>query len=110
MIRRVIFNKKGGVGKTTITCNLAAISAECGKKTLVVDLDPQGNASQYLMNDQIQASRDGRKTVYDYFKTMIDTVSPFGFNPFFSKLDGKDGSYAFYREEHRRSCYEHIIK
>jgi len=60
--------------------------AECGKKTFVVDLDFQGNASQYLINDQIQAVRDVRKTVYDYFKTMIDTVSSFGFIPFFIQI------------------------
>ncbi|MDR0564772.1 MAG: ParA family protein [Azoarcus sp.] len=48
-MRRVVFNQKGGVGKSTITCNLAAISAQQGKRALVVDLDPQGNSTQYLL-------------------------------------------------------------
>lgn len=48
-MRHVVFNQKGGVGKSTITCNLAAISAEQGLRTLVVDLDPQGNSTRYLM-------------------------------------------------------------
>ena len=47
----VVFNQKGGVGKSTITCNLAAISASHGLRTLVIDLDPQGNSSSYLMGD-----------------------------------------------------------
>jgi chromosome partitioning protein len=50
-MRRVIFNQKGGVGKSSITANLAAISATRGLDTLVVDLDPQGNSSQYLLGD-----------------------------------------------------------
>ena len=48
-MRYVVFNQKGGVGKSTITCNLAAISAAQGLRTLVVDLDPQGNSTRYLL-------------------------------------------------------------
>ncbi|TXS89263.1 ParA family protein [Parahaliea maris] len=50
-MRRVVFNQKGGVGKTSITCNLAAISARHGLRTLVLDLDVQGNTTHYLVGE-----------------------------------------------------------
>lgn len=49
MARRVVVgNHKGGSGKTAATVNLAAALAEAGKRVLVVDLDPQANASRRL--------------------------------------------------------------
>ena len=58
MLTRVVFNQKGGVGKSSITVNLAAMSAHQGLKTLVIDLDPQANSSQYLLGDDATYSAD----------------------------------------------------
>jgi chromosome partitioning protein len=90
MIRRVVFNQKGGVGKTTIVCNLAAIAAARGLRTLVVDLDAQGNATQYLLGEQAaQADR----TIVDFFEATLGfTLQPppfvsFATNTPFENLD-----------------------
>ncbi len=67
-MRRVVFNQKGGVGKSTITCNLAAINAAEGRRTLVVDLDQQANSTQYLLGQGVAGSTP---TLADFFSEML---------------------------------------
>ena len=50
--RIVLFNHKGGVGKTTLTVNLAYALVDAGKRVLLVDTDPQCSLSSFFLEEQ----------------------------------------------------------
>jgi chromosome partitioning protein len=67
-MRWVVFNQKGGVGKSTLVSNLAAVAADEGERSLVVDLDPQGCTSHYLLGPRAKAARPN---LADFFEQSL---------------------------------------
>ncbi len=63
-----VANRKGGVGKTTTTINIATAMAAIGKKVLVLDLDPQGNATTSMGLDK----KSCKYSSYDVFINSVD--------------------------------------
>lgn len=75
MIRVAIANQKGGVGKTTTAINIATAMAATGWKVLLVDLDPQGNASTGLGIDSADRDRSSYDLLVDRLP-LSDCVLP----------------------------------
>jgi len=75
-----VANQKGGCGKTTTTVNLAAYLALNGKKTLLVDLDPQGSSTRHLGINELD------KTMYDVLMKGLD-INALIMNTMVSGLD-----------------------
>ena len=71
----VVANQKGGVGKSTISCNLAVCAAKDGKRTALVDADPQGSSIQFRalrQTDDILAVAMTKPTILQDIKHLSD--------------------------------------
>lgn len=81
-VRISIFNHKGGVGKTTLTVNLAAALAKRGKRVLLVDTDPQCNLTSYLVDADVvddlldKSDSDDGATVWSAVKPVSEATGP----------------------------------
>lgn len=78
--RIAIFNHKGGVGKTTLTVNIAFALSALGKKVLLVDSDPQCNMTSYLIDDKVVDSMletsdsETGQTIWSALKPLVETT------------------------------------
>ena len=90
-----IFNHKGGVGKTTLTYNIAAAMAASGKRVLLVDSDPQCNLTAYVIDssvvDDLLDNSDGPSgnTIWSALKPVAESIGllkPISSIPLFAKV------------------------
>src|SRR5262249_25025492 len=78
--RITIYNHKGGVGKTTLSVNIAVALADQGKSVLLVDSDPQCNLTSYLLSDDLvddlleKSEQPGGQTIWTAVRPVFNEI------------------------------------
>jgi cellulose biosynthesis protein BcsQ len=81
-VRIVLYNHKGGVGKTTLTVNIASALAAAGKRVLLVDADPQCNITSYLVEANVvnkwldESDSEAGTTIWSAIRPVAETSGP----------------------------------
>ena len=92
--RIAIFNHKGGVGKTTLTVNVAAALAAYGKRVLLVDSDPQCNLTSYLVEEDVvddlldKSDTEEGTTLWSALKPIVEATGSVRIFPPLERLAG----------------------
>lgn len=96
-LRLTIFNHKGGVGKTTLTVNIAAALAKHGKRVLLIDSDPQCNLTAYIFADDVvddllhNSEGPSGRTIWSAVRPVYEEIGEVSYlNPMPTPINGVD--------------------